>query len=204
MLYRYKLQETFGFHLIHRHEKIEENMIRVETSLKSKQGTWTKSVAIDHVNLNNIHGSLFMLQPGSRFVAYEYREGQPKPSLATADPTFFHELADYLFENNLAGLIALEVLDENRQHIEHWVEYELEGGSTVVLSKLDTNPGAYARATGWRQRQNEAPNDPDPQPGTHYEETTKGTHRVFVKKRELQNEEGLIGALRAANVLRAD
>ncbi|RSL78288.1 hypothetical protein CEP51_008332 [Fusarium floridanum] len=118
---------------------------------------------------------------------------------------FFQELAEYIFKNNLAGLVALEVLDVVHQPIDEWVEYELEGGSTVVLSRLDTNRGGFARATGWTQRGNEGANDPDPkpQPNTHYEQTTKGTHRVFVRKQDLQNEDGLMGALEAANILQA-
>lgn len=64
--------------------------------------------------------------------------------------------------SNLAGLVALEVIDTVREQIDEWVEYELEDGSTVVLSRLDTNRGEFARATGWTQRRNEGANDPDP------------------------------------------
>lgn len=73
----------------------------------------------------------------------------------------------------------------------------------MVLSRLDTNRGGFARATGWTQRCSKEPNDPEPepQPGTHYEQTTKGTHRVFVSKQDLQNEDGLMGALKAVNIL---
>ncbi|KAJ4310439.1 hypothetical protein N0V84_010971 [Fusarium piperis] len=203
ILSRYGLEKVFGFHLIHRHDEIGGDMVRIEASLKSEPGTWTKPVPIDHANLANIHGSLFMLQRDGRLVAYEYREGQPEPFLSADNPPFFQELAEYILKNDLARLIALEVLDRRHLHHDSWAEYELEGGSTVVLAKPRTNRGNFARATGWTHNPDKALVDGDPQPGTHYENTTKGTHRVFVSKSSLQDEKGLMDALRAMDILKA-
>lgn len=59
-----------------------------------------------------------MFQSDARLLAYEYRGGQPKSSLATTNPTFFLEVAGYILKNNLARLVALEVLDAGHQQSE--------------------------------------------------------------------------------------
>jgi hypothetical protein len=67
------------------------------TGLKAISGCWTRPTAIEDVDLHNIHDYIFMLLPGDRFVAYEYREGRPLTSRVHTDPRFFQEVIEYLF-----------------------------------------------------------------------------------------------------------
>jgi len=42
-------------------------------------GIWTRLTNIRELDLNDIHGHIFALNPSGQFMAYEYREGPPPP-----------------------------------------------------------------------------------------------------------------------------
>lgn len=175
-------------------------MLRVEAILRTRQGSWTKPYAIGHLDAHNIHGHVFKLLPDERFIAYEYCEGSPPTSLASANSLFFRELTSYLLENKLTDLIGLEVLHEDQP--QRMVEFEMNGGATVLLSELEANYGSLDRATGWSQRGKDGLADADPEPGTHWAKTTNGKHTVFVDGVEPKDEEELVATLMAEGVLR--
>lgn len=196
MIQRHGVEQLFGVHMIHRHDQLGEDMLRVEAILRTRQGSWTKPCAIGHLDAHNIHGHVFKLLPDGRFIAYEYCEGSPPASLASVNSLFFRELMNYLLENNLTDLIGLEVLHENQP--QRMVEFEMHGGATILLSELEANYGSLDRATGWTQCGKDGP-----QPGTEWAQTTKNTHRVFVKGAEPKDEEELVATLITEGVLKA-
>lgn len=201
MIKRYNLEGTFQVHLIHRHDKIGQGQLRVEFGLKTISGSWTKPIAIEHLDLNEIHGNVFMLLPDKRFISYEFREGPPPASLANIDICFLRELAAYLSANELTKLIGLEVHD-GRQEM-GMVEFEMNGGGTVLVPGSKAMYSSLDRATGWTLGKNKGPTEPDgqPQPGTHWAVTTKNTHKVFVDGVEPKSEEELMAGLVAEGIL---
>lgn len=193
------MQQSFGIHLIHRHDQIGEDMVRVEEALKTRQGSWTKPCAIGHLDAKNIHGQVFKLLPDERFIAYEYGEGSPSTSSASANSLFFRELANYLLENELTDILGLEVLHEDQP--QRMVEFEMDGGATVLLSEEEANYGSLDRPTGWTARGKDRLSDAEPEPGTHWAKTTKEKHKVFVDSAKLKDEEGLVRMLVATGIL---
>jgi hypothetical protein len=176
-------------------------MLRVESDLKTRPGSWTKPHAIENLNLNEIHGNVFMLLPNKCFIAYEFCEGPPPASLGNTDPRFLQELTEYLWENKLTNLIGLEVCHGGQPV--GMVEFEMNSGSTVLLPKSEATYGSLDRATRWTLCNNDGPADPDgePEPGTHWAKTTKDTHKVFVDGVEPKDEEQLVEGLVAEGIL---
>lgn len=201
LIRRYNLESTFQVHLIHRHDKIGQNQLRVESGLKTISGSWTKPIAIECLNLHEIHGNVFMLLPDKRFISYEFCEGPPPASLANIDINFLRELATYLWSNQLTNLVGLEV-HHGRQAM-GMVEFEMNGGGTVLLPESKVTYGRLDRATGWTLGKSKGPTEPDgqPQPGTHWAVTTKNTHKVFVDGVEPKSEDDLVTGLVAEGIL---
>ncbi|GAB0146956.1 hypothetical protein EsHS_00007340 [Epichloe bromicola] len=79
----------------------------------------------------------------------------------------------------------------------------MHDGATILLSKLEANYGSLDRDTGWTQRGKDGLADADPPAGTQWAQTTKKTHRVFVKGVEPKDEEELVAKLIVEGVLRA-
>ncbi|KAK7419096.1 hypothetical protein QQZ08_010999 [Neonectria magnoliae] len=201
MIERHGMSQSLGVHLIHRHDQIGEDMLRVAVELTTRSGSWTKPCAIESLDVNKIHGHVLKLLPNERFVAYEYCEGSLPNSLAKADSPLFRELRTYLLDNDLANMIGLEVLHEDQQ--ERMVEFEMNGGATVLVPELMANYGSLDRATGWTQRGKDGLADAEPDPGTYWGKTTTGKHKVFVDNVEPRDEEELVARLTAEGVLRA-
>ncbi|KAI0202829.1 hypothetical protein F4808DRAFT_467985 [Astrocystis sublimbata] len=79
--------------------------VQVQVSGNS-ESCWTKPVPAKELATKPIHGHVFHLQPNGAFVPYEFQEGET-PSKATKIPkAFFQELAEFLHQNNLAGLVG--------------------------------------------------------------------------------------------------
>ncbi|KAH6886812.1 hypothetical protein B0T10DRAFT_563048 [Thelonectria olida] len=53
----------------------------------------------------------FTYSPNGAFVPYEFQEGEAPSKAAKVPKVFFKELAEFLHLNNLAGLVALRLLD---------------------------------------------------------------------------------------------
>ena len=73
------------------------------------RGVWTRPTRITELDLSNIHGHIFALNPDSQFKAYEYREG----SLAAVNSEkqhLYRPFAAFLQKHQLADLLVLQVL----------------------------------------------------------------------------------------------
>lgn len=109
--------DSFGIHLLHAHFPVPEGNvlygIQVQVSGNS-ESCWTKPVSAKELAAMPIHGHVFHLQPNGAFVPYEFQEGEAPSKAAKVSKVFFQELADYLHLNNLADLVALQLLDGPR------------------------------------------------------------------------------------------
>lgn len=111
-------------------------------------GCWTEPVALDHVDLSNIHGHIFSLTD-SGFVAYEYRMGPPSDAIKERTD-FFDDLVQHLRSKKLDGVLGLQVLgnDPDERSLEFVIGH---GVGTFMLkeSKAAAHNSTY-RVTGWR------------------------------------------------------
>jgi len=73
---KYNVHERLGIHLIHSHAKVAAGNVMLGHSFAKPSGRWAKPTQIEEVDLADIHGHIFKLVDGGRFVAYEYVEGK--------------------------------------------------------------------------------------------------------------------------------
>ncbi|KAH6975816.1 hypothetical protein EDB80DRAFT_594437 [Ilyonectria destructans] len=142
---KYDVHDRLGIHLIHGHAKVAPGSVTLGHTLAEPSGCWTKPVAIEEVDLTAVHGHIFKLVAGDRFVAYEYAEGRVN-NLADVSPRFIKELAEYLHSNRLEETVGLQILG---QADENMVEFDLGDCGTVMLNEQDTRHGDPFRTTGW-------------------------------------------------------
>ncbi|KAG8420783.1 hypothetical protein J3458_002711 [Metarhizium acridum] len=101
----------FSFHLVHQHEPITGDAIRLESSLGILNGKWNKAVLIDSINLGNIHGVVFkFFSAENRFVPCEFAQGPSPNRSGDVDGVFLQEFTSYLTGHNLANILALEIV----------------------------------------------------------------------------------------------
>ncbi|KAI9764295.1 MAG: hypothetical protein M1840_008586 [Geoglossum simile] len=179
---RYNVQSKFGLHLIHGHLKIKEGTVMLGTSFTEPSGYLTRPTSIQDINPEGIHGHIFMLFPGQRLVAYEYREGPPN-DIAGTNSAFFEELIEYLHNHALASVLGLQVLYEGQS--KQMVEFVLKDVGTVMLDVSEAKYGTISRVTGWvvsgegglvEFKGAEA-----------HAKTTKDTHQVFINGKVLSD-----------------
>ncbi|POR32585.1 Uncharacterized protein TPAR_07209 [Tolypocladium paradoxum] len=197
---RYDVQNKFGLHLIHGHLSIPDGTVMFGRSFTGPDGFWTKPTNVDDLNLGYIHGHIFMLSSdGGGFVPYEYREGLPI-EMTGVDTAFFAELAQYLKDNSLAGLLGLQALCGEPP--EDMVEFVLDGGEgTVMLHRTAANYGRSYKVTDWRVQQQEG-GIVEFKGGETHAETYVGTHRVFIDGKPLPDVDSLKKLLAERDLIR--
>ncbi|MCJ1467578.1 hypothetical protein MMC07_006203 [Pseudocyphellaria aurata] len=132
-----------------------------------------------------------------RLDPYEFGEGPSPVSLCDIDNDCIKEAADYVNKNNLVNVIALELLDSEKdgQLKECTAEVEIGKHGTIVLPKSMMNGGKLI-PTGWPDINQPFDPDGEPDPGTHWAEAKVGdkvTHKVFVD--QVENEQELLEEL---------
>ena len=142
---KYNVHERLGIHLIHSHAKVAAGNVMLGHSLTEPSGCWTKPIPIEEVNLAAVHGHIFKLVDGDRFVAYEYVEGKAH-DFSDINAAFFGELVEYLRCNGLDTTVGLQILG---QTTENMVEFDFGDCGTVMLKDEDTSHGNVFRTTGW-------------------------------------------------------
>ena len=124
----------FGVHLIHGHLKIPHDAIMLGLMFRRElSGYWTKPTSFETILSNPIHGHIYTLFLDNRFLAYKYREGLVPKNVANIDYAFFRELFKFLRSNKLAGLLALEVLEDRSSLQPQMREFVLAGQGTVLV-----------------------------------------------------------------------
>ncbi|KAF2122372.1 hypothetical protein BDV96DRAFT_682316 [Lophiotrema nucula] len=168
-------------------------------------GLWTRPTKTDKLDLHTLHGYVFVLGADSKFHPYEYRQGPPPPMTAS-DNAFITAVQNYLELNGLAGVIGVELLDQDTlgKHMKEFVLSSTDG--TIMLPADAVNATKTYRTTGW----NAVDNITDLKGNeTSHAETTKGTHQVFVDGKPLPHVESdidaevlVVEALREAGVIK--
>jgi hypothetical protein len=213
---RHGLREKIGIHLLHKHDDISKDQVKLETKLKTKSGKWIKPVSIDSLDPNNIHPVVFKFvfsfvdgELRLRLDPYEFSEGPSPISVCDVDNNnCIEEVADYIMENNLADVIALQFLDsaKDAQHSkEPTVEVEVGKYGTVVLPMfMFMMNGGKLIPTGWPHTSRPYDPEGEPPPGEHWNEAKSSTgaltHKVHVDL--IENEIGLLGELVHQGIIR--
>jgi hypothetical protein len=142
---KHDVHGRLGVHLIHGHAKVAAGNVMLGHTLTEPSGCWTKPVSIEEVDLAAVHGHIFKLVAGDRFVAYEYAEGRVN-DLSDISPDFIKELVDYLRSNSLEEAVGLQILGHATGNK---VEFDLGDCGTVMLNDQDARHGEPFRTTGW-------------------------------------------------------
>ncbi|KPM41997.1 hypothetical protein AK830_g4581 [Neonectria ditissima] len=148
---RHDVHEIFGIHLLHAHFHVPEGNvlygIQAQVSGNS-ESCWTKPVPVDELAAKPMHGHVFHLQPNGAFVPYEFQEGEVPYNAVQAPKAFFRELAEFLHFNNLAGLVALQLLDGPRDRTN--TELLVGPQSTLMMDTKDVfGLDPVQITTGW-------------------------------------------------------
>lgn len=171
----------FSFHLVHRHDLIANDMVRLESDLGVVPGKWNKATPIDSLDLSNIHGVVFKFVPEqNRLIPFEFSEGQSPVSVGDVDDKFIKEFTDYLIRNNLPDTFALEIVHpaEGGPH-ECTAEVEVDKFGTIVLPKSMVNAKDFL-PTGWPGPLQAS--DSEPPAGQSWAKKVDESHKVFINK----------------------
>lgn len=172
----------FSFHLVHRHDSIADDTVRLESDLGVMPGKWNKATSIDSLDLRDIHGVVFKFTPEqNRLVPFEFAEGLSPISTNDVYDEFVREFLDYLIENGLADTFALEVVHPTKagQPNECTAEIEVDKFGTVVLPRSMVNATEFL-PTGWPGALQ--PDESDPPPGQSWAKKVDQSHKVFINK----------------------
>ncbi|KAL8898816.1 MAG: hypothetical protein Q9207_006515 [Kuettlingeria erythrocarpa] len=199
---RYNAQDAFGVHLVHGHFQIDEDTIMLGVDLGTDSlGYWTQPTKSADIDKDNVHGHIYVLSSKNHFVAYEYRGGPATDSCKHVHPSFFQQLAQYLHSNNLAGVLGLQVLDNQAASPGEMLEFILGEQGTAMLRAQDVNHGGIYRNTGWSFRQDEE-GIISVSGGESHALTVKGTHQVFTSGKPLPTIEAVQNVLRKEGIIR--
>lgn len=209
---KHGLDEKIGIHLLHKHDDIPKEQVKLETKLKTKPGKWIKPIPIPSLDLNNIHPVVLRLVIEStagelrlHLDPYEFGHGPSPVSLFDIDNnSCIKEVADYIIRNNLVNMVALEVLDtvKDGQPRECTAEIEVGNYGTIMLPKSLMNGGKLI-PTSWPNTSQPFDPDGEPDPGTHWVEAKvrdKVTHKVFVD--QVEDETDLLDELVRQGIIR--
>ncbi|TQN70587.1 hypothetical protein CSHISOI_04880 [Colletotrichum shisoi] len=191
---RFNVEDKFGMHLIHGHFQLDEGTVMLGTALASVRGCWTKPTRITDLKSTEIHGHIFRLTEAGDMRAYEYRDGPPT-NLDSVDPTFFHELVEYLRVNNLTEILGLEVLAEEVP--EMMCEFILKDNGTVMLDARDAKKWTSYRFTGFAVSE---PGMNELKGNQSHAKTVRNTHQVFTDGK-ICKEDVLMDVLRAEDIV---
>ncbi|KAH8792179.1 hypothetical protein F5882DRAFT_376738 [Hyaloscypha sp. PMI_1271] len=168
---------------------------KLEAALKTVSGKWMKPVQLNSLDLNNIHGIVFKLDPKEKcLVPYEFAEGPmfvSESGLVDNDfvnnlNNFVNNFVNYVEKNNLTNIIGLQFLgaiEIDGQHTPSTAEFELGEKGTItlptsILKDVELVPTSWPDAT-WSGK----PTDAEPPAGQSWaKKVVNGveTHAVFV------------------------
>ncbi|KAG7140706.1 hypothetical protein HYQ45_002423 [Verticillium longisporum] len=132
------------------------------------------------------------------FVAYEFHEGEASSDGGNIGPAFFREFADFLRRNNLADLLALELLDGPQNNIQK--ELQVGPQATVLFHEEDViGLSLPTITTGWSFKLGDD-GIISCKGGTVYS-AKKDTHHVFVDSKPFATVEALKNALRGEGII---
>lgn len=172
----------FSFHLVHRHDPIPNDTIRLESGFGIVPGKWNKPTAVDFVDLSDIHAVIFKFAPTqNQLVPFEFGQGPSPITPGGVDDEFVLEFTRYLAKNDLTDVFALEVVHptEGGKPNECTAEVEVDKLGTVVLPKSLVNAKEFL-PTGWPGPLQHG--DSDPPAGQSWAKKVDESHKVFINK----------------------
>jgi len=137
-------EKILGIHLAHGHFAVPDNTVLLGVNYDEPYSRWAKPTAVQTMDLNNVHGHVFVLTDHG-FHPYEYQTG-PLPVLSGVESTFLLEIAEYLITNNLSKLIGLQIIDPKPTRMLELILPQ----STIMLDISVLNHCVLARQTGWK------------------------------------------------------
>jgi len=146
ILAKYDLLEKVGIHLIHGHFNLPVDTILVGSNYGDCR--WTKATTLDVLDLNNIHGHVFVCTERG-FHAYECQTG-PLPDLSGVDVgAFLEEFASFLKKNKLETVVGLELISS--RDAAPMSELILSSSLQTIMAP-DFKKCLDTRQTGWQFR----------------------------------------------------
>lgn len=182
IIIRHQQLKKFSFHLVHRHDSIANNTVRLESDLECLPGKWNKATLIDSLDLTKIYPVVIKFLPElNRLVPFEFGEGPSPVSATDVNGDFIQEFIGYLIQHNLSNVIALEVVHpvEEHQNIECTAEIEVDKLGTVVLPQSMVKALEFI-PTGWPGPLQ--PSEGDPPAGQSWAPRVNESHKVFINK----------------------
>lgn len=198
---RYDAQDLFGVHLVHGHFQIAEDTIMLGVHLGTDSVSyWTQPTKSATIDKDDVPGHIYVLSSENRFIAYEYRGGPATDACKHVHPSFFLQLAQYLLQKILAGVLGLQVLDRRAASSEEMLEFVLGEQGTAMLRAQDVNHGGIYRVTGSSFRQ-DGDGMISVSGGESHATTTKGTHQVFTGGKPLPTIDAVKNFLRKEAII---
>ena len=181
---------------MHGHSKLEEGQVMLGRRITDPDGCWLRPATLKEIDVDNIHGHIFMLTNEDRFIPYEYVQGRAKnlPSIASG---FFKEFAAFIQANGLTKSTGLQIRD---CEIGKAIELDFGGCGTVMLKAEDATHGAPSRTTGWVFSNM---GGVITYKGSEVHSPTKiaGLHKVFIDSKLAPDVDALRGILRSYKVI---
>jgi hypothetical protein len=173
---RHEYKEKLGLHLIHRHNELQENSIRLESTVESISGKQNIATLINDLKPEDLHAVMFQVRPSEeRLVPFEFGEGPSPIQSSSISQAFLQEFLSYYTDHGLSDAFALEILDE-KSHEGCTAEVEVSSGDTMVLPQEQVTAKAF-HPTGWSG--SPSSDESGPPPGQSWAEKTDGSHKVF-------------------------
>lgn len=195
------MEKKFGVHLIHGHLQVGKGEVMFGKALNNPHvhGIWTRPTNIRELNLNDIHGHIFALNPSGQFMACESREGPPPP-MNPNDDAFVAQFRAFLQDHSLSDLIGLQVLAGHGA--KKMQEFDLSGSGpegVVMLDAEDTEIDEVYRVTGWSAETAE-PGGSELKGNDVHAALKNGNHKIF-QDSKLMDENNLIDLLKRQGIL---
>lgn len=192
---KYNVHDRLGVHLIHSHAQIATGRVMLGYNFTDPSGCWTRSTALEEVNLAEVRGHIFVLVEEDRFVAYEYIEGRVN-GLSSVSSSFFKDFAAYVRSNGLGDTVGLQIRGQTTQEM---VEFDFGDCGTVMLNAQNTHHDTPFRTTGWVFSCNKGVTSFK---GVEsHAPTTKGPHKVFIDGKLAPNVLALKAILRSFDAI---
>lgn len=143
----FKVEKKFGIHLVHGHLQVADGKAMVGTAMTQMAGCWTRPTSISDLDLNALHGHIYVMDAKGHFQPYEFRSGAPPPMTA-ADNGFVTALQAYLVSSGLTGVLGLEVLTADSDEMMSEIVLS-DGYGTVMMAEPPVLGSQPYRVTGW-------------------------------------------------------
>jgi hypothetical protein len=190
-------------HLLHSHEPLKPDEIKLENQLETVPGKWMRPVPVASLDRASIHGLAFKIELKGgenetlRLIPYEFAKGPPpvaQDDKKVLDCMMF--LANYIIQRGLADVFALQFVERDSLAAIPTAEIEVGGLGTITLPQSMQKIGRLVPVS-WPNPADPTAHPEGPPAGQHWNESTKPdgtkTHKVHVDN--VETEEGVLESL---------